>query len=262
MPKDTGLEKTQQTERQSRKQRPILLLGGTSEARRLAELLMREGYRVISSLAGVTSEPVLPKGEVRLGGFGGVDGMVEFIKAENVLAIADATHPFAAQITRNGFEAAKETDLPYVRVERKPWKPLGNERWTRVADVEAAVRALSKNARAFVAIGRKDLEKFAVRDDLSILARSIEEPDMDVPENWKFIQGRPPFSLEDEKTLMAQARVDTLVVKNSGGKAVSAKLQAARELNMRVIMIERPDLPDIRKVRKIEQVVQFLPKPV
>jgi len=283
MPNDTGSENTQlkdvqakdaqpkdaqpkdaqaeSAKRESRKQRPILLLGGTSEARRLAELLIREGYRVISSLAGVTSEPVLPKGEVRIGGFGGVDGMVEFIKAENVLAIADASHPFAAQITRNGFEAAKATELSYVRVERKPWKPLGNERWTRVADVEAAVRALSKNSRAFVAIGRKDLEKFAVRDDLSILARSIEEPEMELPENWKFIQGRPPFSYDDEYSLMAQAKVDTLVVKNSGGKAVSAKLQVARDRRMRVIMIERPELPDIRKVRKIEQVVQFLPRP-
>lgn len=260
---DEALEgaKSENVQRESRKKRPILLLGGTSEARRLADLLMREGYRVISSLAGVTSEPVMPKGEVRIGGFGGIEGMVEFIKQENVLAIADATHPFAAQITRNGFEAAKASELSYVRVERKPWKPLGSERWTRVGDVEAAVRALGKNARAFVAIGRKDLEQFAVRDDLSILARSIEEPEMEVPENWKFIQGRPPFSYEDERTLMAQSKVDTLVLKNSGGKAVSAKLQVARDLRMRIIMIERPELPDIRKVRKIEQVIQFLPRP-
>lgn len=241
------------------KKKKILILGGTGEARRLADLLLKNGYHPVTSLAGVTKEPNLPSGEVRTGGFGGVDGMVAYIKKEGISAIADATHPFAQKITRNGFNAANEADIPYVRVDRRAWKPLEGERWTIVGDVEGASRALAKDARVFVTIGRKELDKFAVRDDLSVLARSIDEPDMDVPENWKFIQGRPPFTVKDEKDLMAGYKIDTLVCKNSGGKAVSAKLQAARELGIRVIMIERPVLENIRKVRSIDQVLQFLP---
>lgn len=243
----------------SRDNKRILILGGTAEARRLAVVLLEAGYSVVTSLAGVTSEPMMPKGDVRTGGFGGVDGLVEYIKAENIVAIADATHPFAEQITRHGFEAAKQAKISYVRMERRAWKPLAGERWRQVADVEGAVKALRKDARAFVTIGRKDLAKFAERDDLSVMARSIEPPEMELPENWRFIQGRPPFSVYDELELMRQNKIDTLVTKNAGGKAVSAKLQAARELGIEIIMIDRPKIEGIRKVRSIDQVLRFLP---
>ena len=243
----------------ARDNKRILILGGTGEARRLAVMLLEAGYAVVTSLAGVTSEPMLPRGEVRSGGFGGVDGLVEYIAAENIVAIVDATHPFAEQITRHGFEAAKQAKISYVRMERRPWKPLARERWRLVADVDAAVKALRKDARVFVTIGRKDLPKFAARDDLSIMARSIEPPEMELPENWRFIQGRPPFSVYDEIELMRQNKIDTLVTKNAGGKAVSAKLQAARELGIEIIMIERPKIDDIRKVRSVDQVLRFLP---
>jgi len=222
-------------------------------------MLLEAGYSVVTSLAGVTSEPMIPKGEVRTGGFGGVDGLVEYITAEKIVAIVDATHPFAEQITRHGFEAAKQTKISYVRMERRPWKPLARERWRLVPDVDGAVKALRKDARVFVTIGRKDLPKFAARDDLSVMARSIEPPEMEVPENWRFIQGRPPFSIDDEVELMRQNKIDTLVTKNAGGKAVAAKLQAARELGIEIIMIERPIIEDIRKVRSVDQVLRFLP---
>lgn len=243
----------------SRDNKHILILGGTGEARRLAPILLETGYKVTTSLAGVTSEPMLPRGDVRTGGFGGVEGLVEYVRGENVAAIVDATHPFAAQITRHGFEAAKQADITYVRLERRPWKPLGREQWRLVADVDAAVKALKQDARVFVTIGRKDLAKFAARDDLSILARSIEPPEMDLPENWKFIQGRPPFTVVDEAELMRTHEINVLVTKNAGGKAVSAKLQAARELGVSIMMIERPVIEDIRKVRTVDQVLRFLP---
>ncbi len=243
----------------ARDSKRILILGGTGEARRLAPMLMDAGYSVVTSLAGVTSDPNLPQGEVRTGGFGGVEGLVEYIKAENIVAIVDATHPFAEQITRHGFEAAKQTNISYVRMERRPWKPLARERWRLVPDVDAAVKALRKDARVFVTIGRKDLAKFAEREDLSVMARSIELPEMELPENWRFILGRPPFSVYDEVELMRQNKINVLVTKNAGGKAVSAKLQAARELGIEIIMIERPDIPEIRKVRSVDQVMRFLP---
>jgi len=243
----------------ARDNKRILILGGTGEARRLAVMLLEAGYSVVTSLAGVTSDPMLPKGEIRTGDFGGVEGLVEFITAEKIVGIVDATHPFAEQITRQGFEAAKQTKISYVRMERRPWKPLAKERWRLVADVDAAVKALRKDARVFVTIGRKALPKFAERDDLSVMARSIEAPEMEEPENWRFILGRPPFSIEDEVELMRQNKIDTLVTNNAGGKAVAAKLQAARELGIEVIMIERPIIDGIRKVRSVDQVLRFLP---
>lgn len=243
----------------TRDNKRILLLGGTGEARRLAVLLLDAGYSVVTSLAGVTSEPLMPRGDVRIGGFGGVKGIVDYVQKENIVAIVDATHPFAEQITRNGFEAAKQTGIDYVRMERRPWKPLGREHWRVVPDVDAAVKALKPNARAFVTTGRKDLAKFATRDDVSILARSIEPPEMALPENWKFIQGRPPFTAYDEAELMRTHQINTLVTKNAGGKAVSGKLQAARELGISIIMIDRPVIEGIRKVRMVEQVLRFLP---
>ncbi len=243
----------------SRDNKHILILGGTGEARRLAPMLLDAGYKVTTSLAGVTSEPMLPRGDVRTGGFGGVEGLVEYVQGENVAAIVDATHPFAAQITRHGFEAAKQAGITYVRLERRPWKPLGREQWRLMPDVDAAVKGLKQDARVFVTIGRKDLPKFATRQDLSILARSIEPPEMELPENWKFIQGRPPFTVYDEAELMRAHKINVLVTKNAGGKAVSAKLQAARELGVSIMMIERPVIEDIRKVRTVDQVMRFLP---
>ncbi len=243
----------------TRDNKHILILGGTGEARRLAPMLLDAGYNVTTSLAGVTREPLLPRGDVRTGGFGGVEGLVEYVAAENVVAIVDATHPFAEQITRQGFEAAKQAKIPYVRLERRPWKPLGREQWRLMPDVDAVVKALKPEARVFVTIGRKDLPKFAARDDLSVLARSIEPPEMELPENWKFIQGRPPFSAYDEAELMRAHDINVLVTKNAGGKAVSAKLQAARELGVSIMMIERPVIEGIRKVRSVDQVMRFLP---
>ncbi len=238
----------------------IMIIGGTGEARRLAAMLVQYGYSVVTSLAGVTTDPALPTGEVRFGGFGSIDGMVEFIQGEGIMAIADASHPFAVNITKQSFEAAKRCNLPYVRLDRRPWKPLAGEQWQMLENVEVAVKALPQNARVLLTIGRKDLPKFAVRDDLSVLARSIEPPDMELPPNWKFIEGRPPFSIESEMELMDGHKIDCLLSKNSGGKAVAAKLQAARELGVRIFMIERPVIEGIRKVRKVDQVLQFLPK--
>ncbi len=243
----------------SRDNKHILILGGTGEARRLAPLLLEAGYKVTTSLAGVTREPLLPRGELRIGGFGGVDGLVEYVRGEKIVAIVDATHPFAEQITRHGFEAANQEKITYVRLERRPWKPLAREHWRLVADVDSAVKALKTDTRAFVTIGRKELPKFAARDDLTILARSIEPPEMELPENWKFIQGRPPFTVYDEAELMRAHEINVLVTKNSGGKAVSAKLQAARELGIAIMMIERPVIDGIRKVRSVDQVLRFLP---
>ena len=242
------------------KAKRILILGGTGEARRAASALLAEGFDVVTSLAGVTTEPLKPEGDVRTGGFGGVAGLVRYINQAGICALVDASHPFAGVITRHGVEAARLCDIPYVRFERREWKPLQGERWYMADDVDQAARAVDRGARLFLTIGRKNLSAFMARKDITVVARTIEAPGFAPPRNWTFITARPPYSREGEEQLMRKFRIDTMVSKNSGGKAVSAKLAAARRLGVKVIMIERPKIAGIRKVRTISQMMKFLPR--
>ena len=218
----------------------VLILGGTSDARILASELLAAGYEPVSSLAGVTQAPVLPAGDVRIGGFGGEEGLYIYLKGGNFAAIADATHPFAAQISQHGFTAAKRAGLPYLRFERQAWVPSTGDCWIPVADIKAAVACLPAGARIMLTIGRKEIAPFLARDDLSGVVRMIERTAIAVPAPWHLILARPPFKLEDETRLMITRGITHLVTKNAGGPQTEAKLQAARALGLRVIMIERP----------------------
>lgn len=221
----------------------ILILGGTGEARGLAQELIDEGFPVVTSLAGVTASPHLPIGDVRRGGFGGKTGLVKYISDENIRAIADATHPYAAQISRHAHAAAQATGIPYLRLERPPWLAEATDRWIDVASVADAMAALPSGARPFVTIGRKEIAPFFARADLEGVVRMIEAPGVAVPPGWALIQARPPFSLESEIRLIEQHRITHLVAKNSGGEATWAKLIAAREKHIPVVMVARPDKP-------------------
>jgi precorrin-6A/cobalt-precorrin-6A reductase len=221
----------------------ILILGGTSDARILASELLAAGYEPVSSLAGVTHAPVLPAGEVRVGGFGGEEGLYAYLNSGNFAAVADATHPFAAQISRHGFIAAKRVGVPYLRLERQAWVPSSGDTWTPVADFNAAVACLPAGARIMLTIGRKEIAPFLARDDLSGVVRMIERTAIAVPAPWHLILARPPFNLEDETRLMITRGITHLVTKNAGGPQTHSKLLAARALGVRVIMIERPAKP-------------------
>jgi precorrin-6A/cobalt-precorrin-6A reductase len=221
----------------------ILVLGGTSDANVLARKLLKSGFDVVTSFAGVTENPVLPEGEIRVGGFGGEDGLHDYLKAEGFAAIADATHPFATQISRHGFNAAKRAGIPYLRLERAAWTPLPADNWISVPNIEAAVAALPIAARALLTIGRKEIAAFLARDDLNGVARMIEKPPYKLPPNWVLVLARPPFSVEAERDLLAFHKITHLVTKNAGGKLTVAKLMAARALRIPVVMIERLDKP-------------------
>jgi precorrin-6A/cobalt-precorrin-6A reductase len=221
----------------------ILVLGGTSDANVLAKELLKSGYDVVTSFAGVTESPVLPEGEIRVGGFGGEDGLFDYLKAEGFAALADATHPFAAQISRHGFNAAERAGIPYLRLERAAWTPLPADNWIGVPDTEAAVAALPIAARAMLTIGRKELTGFLTREDLSGAARMIEKPPFELPPSWALVLARPPFSVESERELLAFHKITHLVTKNAGGKLTVAKLMAARAQRIPVVMIERPQKP-------------------
>lgn len=231
----------------------ILILGGTGDARDLAARLVDDGHHVISSLAGVTADPMLPAGEVRIGGFGGAEGLADYAQSEAVSLMVDATHPFARQISTNCAQAATRGGIDVVRLERPAWSPQKGDRWITALDTGDAVQKITPDATAFVTIGRKEIVQFAARGDIRVVARMIEAPAPGLPDKWKIVLGRPPFSLEDEIELMRDEKVTVLVSKNAGGPA-RAKLDAARTLGLPVIMIERPAKTPVKVVSTLEEI--------
>ena len=236
--------------------RRILILGGTGDARKLADRLVGDGHDVTSSLAGVTSQPMLPAGEIHLGGFGGADGLANYIRDGRFELLIDATHPFAAQISGNAVNAARAADIGLVRFERPPWEPADDDNWISVANTNAAINQIDRSATAFVTIGRKEIGQFAARPDVKVVARMIEAPGETLPDHWRIILARPPFSVDDEMALMRDEGVDVVVSKNAGGPA-RAKLDAARQLGLPVIMIERPVNSPAETVATIEEAVRL-----
>ena len=222
----------------------ILVLGGTSDAIILAKDLLKVGFDVVTSLAGVTENPVLPEGEIRVGGFGGEKGLYDYLKIQGFSAVADATHPFASQISRHGFNASELAGIPYMRLERTAWTPLPADSWIDVMDMEFAVAALPLNAKVLLTIGRKEIHSFFARKDLSGVARMIEKPSFDFPPNWQLLLARPPFDVEAERDLLLACKTTHLVTKNAGGRLTVSKLIAARGLRIPVVMISRPAKPD------------------
>jgi precorrin-6A/cobalt-precorrin-6A reductase len=221
----------------------ILIFGGTAEARALAAALIDAGFEVVTSLAGVTTKPNLPEGETRVGGLGGSHGIAAYVARKNVAAIVDATHPFAIQISSHAHSAATDRNLPYLRLERPAWRAGAEDHWTEVPGMSQAMAALPKSAQVMLTIGRKELSLFLARPDLRGFARMIEPPGVELPDGWTLVLARPPFNVEAEKALMQKFRIGYLVTKNSGSEETEAKLIAARELKIPVIMVARPVKP-------------------
>jgi precorrin-6A/cobalt-precorrin-6A reductase len=224
----------------------VLIVGGTSEACDVAQVLNDEGFHTVSSLAGVTSSPHLPLGEVRCGGFGGEAGLLDYLRAVNIQAVADVSHPYAVQISRHAYGAARVAGIPYMRFERPPWQQQASDHWIAVSDILDAAAALPSGARALVTIGRKGIAHFFARGDLGGVARMIESPDIAVPQGWLLIQARPPFATENEIELIERHNITHLVTKNAGGETTHTKIVAAREKNIPVVIVTRPDKPASR----------------
>jgi len=239
----------------------ILILGGTSEAMALARALSaRPEIDAVLSLAGRTGHPVLPPIAHRIGGFGGVEGLVTYLKDNAVAAVIDATHPFAAQMTRNAAQACETLGVPRLVFTRPAWQAGDGDHWINVADTEAAVDALGEAPRkVFLTVGRLSLPAFRRAPQHHYLMRSIDAPDLaDRPPKLDLILARGPFDGAAERDLMTEHRVDVIVTKNSGGSATDAKLAAARDLGLPVIMIDRPIMPDSRIVYDLDNVMDFI----
>lgn len=221
----------------------VLILGGTSEARELAAALVAAGADVISSLAGRVSQPRLPDGPVRVGGFGGALGLAAFLNDERVTHVVDATHPFAATITANAALAAAETGVPLLVLRRPEWE--ADPAWEGVADISAAAAAAARwpGRDVFLTTGRRDLDAFAADDRHRFLVRTVDPPAGPVPPRMTLILDRGPYTVEGESALMREHGIGLLVTKNSGGPMTAAKLTAAGRLGVQVVMVRRPPLP-------------------
>ncbi|AOW92693.1 cobalt-precorrin-6A reductase [Rhodococcus sp. WMMA185] len=223
----------------------ILILGGTGEARALAAALDENPHiEVVSSLAGRTRDPRVPVGEVRVGGFGGADGLGKWLRANPVDAIVDATHPFAVRIAANAVEVAKRCGIPILVLRRPAWVRRAGDDWHEVADVGEAAQLLPQmRSRVFLTVGRQGVEAFAALSSLWFLIRAIDPPDAAMPARSALLLARGPFTEAAEAALMREHRIDVLVTKNSGGDQTRAKLDAARALGIPVVMVRRPPLP-------------------
>jgi precorrin-6A/cobalt-precorrin-6A reductase len=225
--------------------RRVLILGGTAEARELAaELAGDPALDVISSLAGRTTAPRLPAGRSRIGGFGGAAGLAQWLRAERIDAVVDATHPFAAEISRHAAEATAEGRIPLLVLRRPGWTAGPGDRWHWADSREEAAALLpALGARAFLTTGRGDLADFAALD-LYLLARMVEAPAPPLPRRCELLIARGPFTLPGERALLRDHRIDVLVTKDSGGPATAPKLTAAREAALPVLLIRRPPAPE------------------
>jgi len=230
----------------------VLILGGTTEARRLAGLLTDgtglladgAGPRVTSSLAGRVAAPRLPPGEVRIGGFGGTDGLARWLRDHAVDALIDATHPFAGTISFHAAAAAAQAHVPLLALRRPGWAPVDGDRWHPVDSLDAAAALLpSLGRRVFLTTGRTALAAFAGLDGQWFLVRSVDPPEAPHPRRMDVLLDRGPFTLDGERALLREHRIDVLVTKDSGGSATAPKLAAAREAGVPVVVVRRPPAP-------------------
>lgn len=233
----------------------ILILGGTGEARALAARLVALGHRVTTSLAGRTRDPILPAGELQVGKFGGVPGLVAYLRAMRLDRLVDATHPYAGLISINAVAASQQTGVPLVRFMRPAWTEPEGTQWRHVLDLAAAAAALPSGATVLVTTGHEGLVLLLARDDCRLLVRVIEPPDEDLPRHARLLLGRPPHTLESERALFAREGITHLVTKNSGGAQTEAKLDAARLAGAEVIMVDRPAHGPAVEVGTIEEAV-------
>jgi precorrin-6A/cobalt-precorrin-6A reductase len=236
-----------------------LILGGTADASSLAAEIARAGIDAVYSYGGRTRAPADQPLPIRIGGFGGVSGLADTIRREGFTHVIDATHPFAAEMSRNAVEACAETGTPLIALERAPWTKATGDNWIEAADLNAAVAALPEApAKVFLAIGRQHITPFAAKPQHAYTLRFVDPPEASLPFTADVIASRGPFTLDGELDMMRTRGIAWIVARNSGGDGARAKIDAARMLALPVIMISRPTLPDRQRVESVTEVMQWL----
>ncbi len=237
----------------------LLILGGTGEARELAKELVARGEKVTSSLAGRVARPRLPEGEVRVGGFGGPEGLAKWLTENHITAIVDATHPFAERIGANAAEAALTTNTPLLRLARPGWTEQPGDVWHWAENLGHAAHLLpGLGERVFLTSGRQGLAAFAGLDDLWFLIRCVDPPEPPLPRRHEILLDRGPYEVSAERALMLRHDVQVLVTKDSGGAMTTAKLAAARELGLPVVVVQRPIGPETAAVATVPEALAWL----
>lgn len=237
----------------------ILLLGGTTEANLMALAVAKAGLAGVYSYAGRTEAPMGQPIHMRVGGFGGVEGLRGYLKAEGISHVIDATHPFAAQMSTNAVVACAAQGIPLIALERAPWTQGEGDRWTHVPDIPAAVAALDgPSRRVFLAIGRQHIDAFAARPQHQYLLRLVDTPTGPLPFPAEVVVARGPFHVAGDTALMRDHGTEVIVAKNAGGKGAVAKVAAARALGLPVVMIDRPVIPPRRLAHSVAGVMAWL----
>jgi precorrin-6A/cobalt-precorrin-6A reductase len=239
----------------------VLILGGTTEARLLGERLATRGdLDVVLSLAGRTAAPVPHAVPLRIGGFGGAAGLADYLIAERIDALIDATHPYANIISENAVAAAGRTAVPFMALRRPPWTAVAGDRWIEVDNAAAAVEAIGETPRSvFVALGRNELAPFTGAPQHRYLVRSVDPVDPPLPlPHVAYVNARGPFSEANDRALMTAHKIDVVIAKNSGGSAAYGKIAAARALGVDVILLRRPAAPAAPAVETLADAIAWL----
>ena len=237
----------------------LLLLAGTGEAVAIAQALSDGPLPVIASLAGATRLPRELAVPTRAGGFGGDAGFRAYLREAGITAVLDATHPFAARVSRRSARICHEEGLPYCQLLRPEWQPQEGDDWVMIECEEAAAEHIAPGSTVFLATGRQTLDRFANLAQCRLICRQIDPPDREFPfANGEFLVGRPPFSVEEEICLFKELKIDWLIVKNAGGEAPRSKLDAARQLGISVAMINRPEQPGGLKVTSVQAALDWV----
>lgn len=237
-----------------------LILGGTADANLLAEKIAQAGLEAIYSYGGRTRAPAGQKLPIRIGGFGGAGGLADYLRREGITHVIDATHPFAAEMSRNAVMACAETGTPLLALERAPWVKTSSDNWIDVADITSAVAALpERRARVFLAIGRQHISPFSARPQHAYTLRFVDPPEGALPlPDADVIVSRGPFTLDGELEMMRARAIEWIVARNSGGAGARAKIDAGRMLGLPVIMLARPQLPERLRVKSVAEVMEWL----
>jgi precorrin-6A/cobalt-precorrin-6A reductase len=241
----------------------ILILGGTGEAAELARAAcgaLAGRAQIVSSLAGRTEAMPDVPGEIRVGGFGGAEGLADYLAREKILAVIDATHPFAARISAHAQKACQRQGVALLRLERPGWPRQPGDRWIEAQDAKAAARLLpSLGQRAFLTVGAGGIAAFSAVRDVWFLVRLLAEPIEPLAlAAYEIVTGRGPFAAGAEAELMRAHRIDVLVSKASGGRSTYGKIEAARALGLPVLMIRRPLLPGAACASTVQKALAWL----
>jgi precorrin-6A/cobalt-precorrin-6A reductase len=239
----------------------VLILGGTADANRLvAQIAGDPRIDAVLSYAGRTENPTPPPIAWRVGGFGGVDGLVGYLRAENIARVIDATHPFAAQMSAHAVTACAVANVPLLALERAPWQRTSGDRWIDVDNIAAAAEALGATPRrVFLGIGRQHLDVFAAHPQHHYLVRLVDPPRAPLPlREAEVIVARGPFDLAGDRAMLMEHRIDIIVARNAGGDAAYAKIEAACALGLSVVMVRRPFIPTREKVEDVADALRWL----